>query len=345
MKIFYKTFCRRRGTISVLENELFQQFYRADLHPVSNAAYSLKKIRMVNHNMEHKKIFGHLAALLTIVIWGTTFISTKILLNDFQPVEILFFRFIMGFLVLLVSCPKRLKTTGYKQELTFAGAGLCGVCLYYLLENIALTYTLASNVGVIISIAPFFTAILAHLYMKSEEKLRSGFFAGFVIAMIGIILISFQGSKLELNPIGDFLAVAAALIWACYSILSRKISSFGYPVILSTRRTFFYGILFMIPALFFFDFRLDLPRFMNATYLFNIFYLGLGASALCFVTWNYAVKELGAVKTSVYIYMVPVITVVTSVLILHEQLTVLAAAGTLLTLIGLFLSEYRPKKK
>lgn len=295
--------------------------------------------------MEHKQTAGHLAALLTIVIWGTTFISTKILLADFQPVEILFFRFVMGFLVLFVAYPQKLRTANYKQELTFAAAGLCGICLYYLLENIALTFTLASNVGVIISVAPFFTAILAHLFMKSEEKLRPQFFLGFAVAMAGIILISFNGSKLELNPMGDLLAVIAALVWACYSVLTRKISRFGYPVILSTRRTFFYGILFMVPALFFFDFELNISRLTNMTYLFNILYLGLGASALCFVTWNFAVKKLGAVKTSVYIYMVPVITVVTSVLILQEQLTVLAGIGTILTLIGLFLSEYKPERK
>lgn len=295
--------------------------------------------------MENKKTFGHIAALLTIVIWGTTFISTKILLVGFKPIEILFFRFVMGFLVLLVICPKRLKTSGLKEELTFVLAGLCGICLYYLLENIALTYTLASNVGVIISVAPFFTAILAHLFMKSEEKLRIQFFAGLIVAMIGIVLISFNGQTLELNPLGDLLAIAAALIWAVYSILTKKISSFGYPVILSTRRTFFYGILFMIPALFFFDFQPELSHFTNMTYLFNILYLGLGASALCFVTWNFAVKELGAVKTSVYIYMVPVITVITSVLILHEKLTLLAIIGTILTLTGLFLSEYKPKMK
>lgn len=282
-----------------------------------------------------------MAALLTIVIWGTTFISTKILLAAFQPVEILFFRFVMGFLALLIAYPKKLKTADYKQELTFAAAGLCGICLYYLLENIALTVTLASNVGVIVSIAPFFTAILAHLLMKSEEKLQGSFFVGFAVAMVGIVCISLNGSKLELNPMGDFLAVVAALVWACYSIVTRKISSFGYPVILSTRRTFLYGILFMIPTLFFFDFQLDLSRFTNMTYLFHICYLGLGASALCFVTWNFAIKELGAVKTSVYIYLVPVITVTASALVLHEQVTVLTGIGTALTLAGLFLSERR----
>lgn len=295
--------------------------------------------------MEQNKVTGHLSALLTILIWGTTFISTKVLLVDFQPIEILFFRFVMGLLALLIVYPHRMKGTTRKQELTFVMAGLCGVCLYYLLENIALTYTMASNVGVIISVAPFFTAILSHLFLKQEEKLRTNFFIGFVVAMTGIALISFNGSALQLNPVGDLLALLAAFLWACYSILTRKISSFGYNTILTTRRVFFYGILFMIPALFLFDFKLDLSRFANMTYLLNIFFLGLGASALCFVTWNFAVKLLGAVKTSIYIYLVPVITIAASVLILHEPFTWLTGMGTVLTLAGLLLSENKLFKK
>ena len=295
--------------------------------------------------MKNKNTIGHCAALFTILVWGTTFISTKILLTAFQPVEILIFRFIMGFCALWIAAPKQLRTANAKQELTFAAAGLCGICLYYLLENIALTYTLASNVGVIVSVTPFLTAILAHLFIQSEERLKGQFFLGFLVAMAGIILISFNGAKLKLNPMGDLLAILAALVWAFYSILTRKITGFGYPVISATRRTFFYGILFMLPTLFFFNFHADFSRFASMKYLFNILYLGLGASALCFVTWNFAVKELGAVKTSVYIYMVPVITVVTSVLILHEKLTQLAGIGTILTIVGLFLSEYKPKRK
>ncbi len=294
--------------------------------------------------MVTEKRTGHLAALLTIIIWGTTFVSTKMLLIDFQPVEILFFRFIMGYLVLLAAYPHRIKKLKRKQEITFAAAGFCGIYLYYLLENIALTYTTASNVGVIISSAPFITALLVHLFMKSEEKLQINFFIGFVIAMTGIILISFNGSQLKLNSIGDILALVAAFVWACYSILTKKIGSFGLPVILTTRRTFFYGILLMIPTLFLFDFRLNMLHFTEAANLFNILYLGIGASAFCFVTWNYAIKILGTVKTSIYIYMVPVITVITSVLVLKETITTLSAIGTILTVIGLFLSEYNQTK-
>ena len=293
--------------------------------------------------MRSRKSAGHLAALFTIIIWGTTFISTKVLLTDFKPVEILFFRFVMGFAALFLVCPHRMKGVERKQELTFVLAGMCGICLYYLLENIALTYTMTSNVGVIISVAPFFTAILSCLFLRSEGKLRANFFIGFVVAMAGIALLSFNGSQMKLNPVGDVLAVLAAFVWACYSILTRKISSFGYPVILTTRRTFFYGILFMVPALFFFDFEMGLERFADLTHLLNILYLGLGASALCFVTWNLAVKALGAVKTSVYIYMVPVITVVTSVLVLKETVTLVSVMGTFLAVAGLFFSEYNRK--
>lgn len=294
--------------------------------------------------MERNRTTGHLAALITIIIWGTTFISTKILLVDFQPVEILFIRFVMGFLALSIVYPRRLKGVSPRQELTFIGAGLSGVCLYYLLENIALTYTLASNVGVIVSVSPFFTAILTHIFMKNEERLKSNFFIGFAVAIIGICLISFHGSQMQLNPMGDLLAVLAALAWAFYSVLTRKISTYGYHTIQTTRRTFLYGILFMIPALFLFGFQLNPKQLTSPSCIFNFLFLGLGACALCFVTWNVAVKRLGVLKTSVYIYMVPVITVVTSAIILKENITPATVFGTLLTLMGLFLSESKFQK-
>ena len=283
--------------------------------------------------MENKKAFGHALVIFTIFIWGTTFISTKILLQAFQPVEILFFRFVMGFILLWIMNPHRLPFKSWKQELTFAAAGLTGMTLYYLMENIALTYSQASNVGVIVSIAPVFTAITARIFLKEEGKLRPAFFMGCVIALIGISLISFSGTTMHLNPIGDLLSVGGAIIWSFYSVLSKKIGSFGYSVVQATRRTFFYGILFMITALFIFDFKWSLTRFATPAYLFNI----------CFVTWNMAVRILGAIKTSVYIYLAPVVTAVTSVIILHEKITFLSGLGILLVLGGLLLSEQKKK--
>ena len=138
-----------------------------------------------------------------------------------------------------------------------------------------------------------------------------------------------------------FLALAAAITWAAYSILTKKIGSYGYGTIESTRRTFFYGLLFMVPALFFLPFRIAPARFMLMQNALNILFLGFGASALCFVTWNFAVRALGSVKTSVYIYAVPVITVITSLIFLHEVITWQSVCGIVLTLAGLMISESR----
>lgn len=295
--------------------------------------------------MHNRYTAGHLAALLTILIWGTTFISTKVLLVSFSPVEILFFRFTAGYLALWAVRPRLPRFAGVRRELTFAAAGLCGVTLYFLLENIALTYTLASNVGVIIAIAPFITAILAHLLLRGE-RLHPLFFAGFAASLAGIFLIGFNGSRLlHLNPLGDFLAVCAAAVWAVYSVLMKKIGEYGGDTVLCTRRIFFYGLVFMLPALPLMRFRFGWERFASPSNLGNILYLGLGASALCFVTWNWAVTIIGAVKTSVYIYLVPVVTVTASALLLREKITWIAMLGTLLTLAGLLLSERRRKEK
>lgn len=295
--------------------------------------------------MKSDTVSGHLAAFITILIWGTTFISTKVLLRVLAPIEILLIRFIIGYAALWCVRPRSLKVADKKQEWYFAAAGLCGITLYYLLENIALTYTLASNVGVIISIAPFFTAVFAWLFLHDRRPgLR--FFLGFLIAMTGIMLLSFgKEANLQVNPIGDILGIAAAVIWASYSILTKKISGFGYHTILSTRRIFFYGLIFMIPISCFMGLNVDIRELADSGVILNLLFLGLGASALCFVTWNTAVKHLGSVKTSVYIYMVPVITAITSALILHEKITKTAICGIILTLAGLFLSEKRAQEK
>ena len=163
--------------------------------------------------------------------------------------------------------------------------------------------------------------------------------------MAGICLISFNGSQLSLDPRGDLLAVLAAVVWAVYSLLTKQIGGYGWNVIQTTRRIFGWGILFMIPAAAVMDFRLGLERLSEPSYVGMFLYLGLGACAACFVTWNFAIKTLGPIRTMVYIYLVPVITVVCSVLILREVVTPMSAGGTLLTLVGLALSQWDSLKQ
>lgn len=294
--------------------------------------------------MKTKKISGNIAGFTTVFFWGITYISTKVLLEVFNPVEILFTRFLMGLIFLVLLYPKPLKIKDKKQEIYFALAGITGVTLFYLLENIALTYTMASNVGVISALAPFFTGIIGYIFMKNKEKLTKNFFIGFVLALIGVGLISFNGATtFKVNPVGDLLAVASVIIWGIYGNLTRKLGSYGYNTIQVTRRTFIYGIIFMLPALKFFDFNVQISDLLQYKYLFNMVFLGLGASAICFVTWNYTVKVLGAVKASLFIYLIPIITVITSFIFLNERLTWMSFFGIIFAILGLMISNKKEK--
>lgn len=282
---------------------------------------------------------GHGLALFTVFVWGITFISTKVLLDDFHAVEILFLRFAMAYCALSLAAPGRLPDFTPRRRLISAGAGLTGICLYYLLENIALGYTMASNISVILCAAPMFTALVARVVLRGEEKLGLLFYAGFAVAMGGICLISFSGAELQLDPLGDMLAVAAAFVWAFYACFTRIMGRWGYSALQVTRVTFGWGLLFMFPCLTLFDLSWDTARFADATNLANLLFLGLVASAACFTTWNMAVRLLGTVRASLYIYLVPVITVVVAALVLDERMTLMSVLGTVLTLAGLFLSQ------
>lgn len=291
---------------------------------------------------EKSRLHGHIYALITTMIWGATFISTKVLLVEFSPVEIMFFRLVLAFIALSLINPHRMIFHKLSRELLFAAAGLCGVTLFFLSQNIALSYTLASNVGVLVSVSPFFTAILSRILLK-DHSFNTGFFIGFLVSITGIILIMFNGNLiLKLSPLGDFLALLCALVWAFYSILMNRITVFSPDALPNTRKVFFYGLLLLLPVLFFFDFHLGLDRFVSLPNILNMLLLGLGGSAICYLTWNLAVGILGPVSTSVYIYLVPVVTIIVSAIVLHESFTPLAFAGVFLILLGLFLSERKP---
>lgn len=279
---------------------------------------------------------GHLVALLTIFLWGITYISTKILLTDFAPLEILLIRFVIGLVGLFLVYPRFFKFTSWKEEGALAAAGLLGICLYYLFENIALTFTYASNIGVIVSTSPLFIALIAAAL--GRQRLTKHFVLGFVASMAGISLISLNGSGVHINIAGDVLALLAALIWALYSYVVSYLNTLGHNPVQVTRRTFIYGIIFILPVFFATHGQVKLGLILQSQNLVNFLFLGLGASALCFLSWAYAVKKLGTVKTSIYIYLVPVVTVVTAWLILHEPITPLVIVGILLTIGGLVVS-------
>ncbi|WP_047393517.1 MULTISPECIES: DMT family transporter [Chitinibacter] len=285
----------------------------------------------------NSKLAGHLLVLFCVLVWGVTFVSTKVLLGVRSPVEIAFDRFVLAFLVLCVLHP-RFAWQAPREELRFFGLGLCGVTLYFLFENFALQYTQASNVGLLVSSAPLLTAIFAH-YITHEQKLSRQFVLGSLLALLGVAVVMFNGSVvLKLNPLGDLLALLAGAAWALYCLQLRKMGDkYGYLYL--TRQVFFYGLLTMLPALYFTHYRLDLGLWLSAS-AGNMLFLGVVASAVCYVAWNKAVNLIGSVKASNYIYLIPVVTLITAVLALGERLTLIGLTGAAFILCGVYYAEH-----
>lgn len=273
-----------------------------------------------------KNTLYYFIAVFVIFIWSITFISTKVLLQNLSPIEIMFYRYVIAYITLIIAYPKIHKSSGLKEELLFLSAGLFGGTIYFLAENYALKFSLASNVGLLVAAAPLLTAIAAHLFMK-DEKVNKGWYLGADVAFLGVFLVIFNGKfVLKLNPIGDFLAILAALSWSIYSLIIKAIGA-KYNGIYITRKVFFYSILTMIPVLFLTDFKWNNSILLNKSIIFNILFLGILASSICFVLWNKVILHIGAVKSNNFIYLIPLITMITSAIMLKEIIKSIAGMG------------------
>ena len=118
-------------------------------------------------NNSSLRVVAYLLVVFSIFFWGITFVCTKHLLIYFSAFEILFIRFVLAYLFLWLLYPHRFKLSA-KENLLVALAGLTGVTLYQFTENLALNLTSASNVSVIVSICPIFTALTAQLFLKEK---------------------------------------------------------------------------------------------------------------------------------------------------------------------------------
>ena len=291
--------------------------------------------------MKTKKFTGHLAALFTIIVWGTTVISsTKLLEGGLSPAEVIICRFFLAFVLLNIIYPPRLKFESIKRESMYAIAGLLGVTLYFFLEIVALKYTKAANVSVIFATSPFFCGIFS-LFSKKADKPKFNFFVGFLLAITGVILVTFEdGFTFDLNVTGALFAIGSAVSWGLYSLLSKVIGTYNHNVIQTTRRIFIYGLIFMIPTVFIFDIDVNHIKLLaDKEILFNLLYLGLCASGICFLTWSHATNTLGPVKATTYIYGTPLVTIVFSYIFLKSQtLTTQLMIGAALIIAGLVIS-------
>lgn len=293
--------------------------------------------------MEYIKL--HVATIVAIgvcAIWGETFVSSKILLMaGMMPSDIFFFRFLLAYIGICIFTHNRLFADTWKDELLMLVLGISGGSVYFLCENMALIYSTASNVAILVGSTPLATALLLALFYK-DERLRGRQIVGSLIAFVGMVLVILNGQlMLHLNPRGDMLALGASLTWAVYSLVMKHVSE-RYNSLFITRKVFFYGLLSMIPYILLVQpLQTDLSVMSRMEVWANLLYLGIVASMLCFFAWNWALTRLGTVHTTNIIYLQPFFTMFFSYLVLSERITWMAICGTVTLIIGTVLASKR----
>ncbi len=286
------------------------------------------------------RIWFHLLALVTVSLWGVTFVSTKVLIqNSLTPIAIFLYRSIIAWVCLILIAPKKLFAQNLKDELWMVALGFLGGSLYFAAENHALECTLVSNVSLIVCIAPLVTAFLSMVFFK--EKPGWKLFAGAIIALVGVALVVFNGQIVfQLSPWGDFLTAVAAVSWACYCIVLKHLGD-RYDAAFITRKVFFYGSLTLIPFICFEPWTVHFDVFLRFPVWGNLLFLSVIASMLCFLMWNRAQRELGPIIATNYIYIVPLVGLLTSVVLLGEPVNTAMLIGCALILSGVFLGQRR----
>ena len=301
----------------------------------------------------------HLVAFLVVAVWGSTFVFTKILLQaGMTPAQIFTFRFLIAY-VLMLPCSwamgeRRWMTDNWRDELLMVALGVTGGSLYFLTENAAMLYTTATNTSLIVCSCPLFAMLLVALVYRKSERITRIKALGSIIACIGMAVVVLNGHfVLHLSPLGDALAFAACLCWAFYSLL-MKAAIERYSDLFITRKVFFYGLLTIIP------YSICKPE---ETAIFNgqwtmingqcsmdnvqwpiigsLLFLGIVASLLCFLVWNWVIRKLGAVVATNWVYFNPITTIVFAAWLLREPITPWFLLGTVLILLGMYLCDRR----
>ena len=293
----------------------------------------------------------HVLAIGTIAFWGTSFVSTKVLLNHgFSAVQIFTLRFTVTYLLLLAVTHKKFRCENWKHELVLCLCGLTGCTLYFWAENTALTISPSSNVSLIVCTNPLLTMIFGGLIYKSERLCKRQIL-GCVITFIGMVLVVLNGKFiLKLSPVGDLLAFSSACMWTIYSLIVRPLNE-KYSTLFITRKMFFYGALSSIPAVFIeaggsVQKALDVPwqNFAEPVVSFNFICLTVFSSLFGYLIWNKVLKQLGTVLASNYIYAIPLVTIITAVIALGEKITAVALVGAAAIVAGMVLAEWKPRK-
>ncbi|MBQ6798145.1 MAG: DMT family transporter [Oscillospiraceae bacterium] len=287
--------------------------------------------------MKNKAVSGHLLALLSVLVWGATYVASDYLLQFFTSMQLLTLRYSLGYLVLLAIKPRFLPVSSISQELSILLISLFGVLLYYFLETRAIHYGGATNVSILISTVPMWTLLLLCMTTKNTMNIRH--LLGFVAAIGGVVLVVYNGAAIDLSMSASALlfSFGACLCWAIYSMLidrHKKVDS-----ILLTKRMLGYALLFMLPLTLIFDGVPSLKPLASLTGIGALSLLGVFGSGLCYVWWKKAIEHAGVVNATNYIYLIPFITMAVAIILGWETVSVMGLIGSVLIVVGIILSS------
>ncbi|MBR1733588.1 MAG: DMT family transporter [Alloprevotella sp.] len=282
----------------------------------------------------------HLLAIITCVIWGSTFVSTKILLaTGLSPAMVFFLRFTLAYCVMLAFCHKRMWCDSLRDELLMLAVGVAGGSLFFYAENTALLYTQSGNVSFLTALPPLFLVIYGVLRPRGYRATWK-VWTGAVLALLGIYFVSYGSDTnpaTSPNPfLGNTIALLSSILWAAYQLIATPLAE-RYGTRLVTRKLFGYGVLTITPFII-----TELPGTIeplsNLTVLFNLLFLGLIASLFCYFAWSVVMERIGAIPSANYLYINPVVTCIASYIFLGEQVSVPMMLGGLCIIAGVYIS-------
>ena len=286
-------------------------------------------------------ISRHLPFLLcvfVVAVWGETFVSSKILLQrGLFPAEIFFFRFLLAYLLMVIVSHGRMWADSLRDETLLMAGGVFGGSLYFLAENLALEYSTASNVAILVGTTPLATALLLALFYR-DERMSGRQVVGSLIAFCGLVLVVLNGRLvLHLNPVGDMLALVASLLWGLYSLVMKNLMR-RYEPRFVTRKVFGYGLLTILPWFFLVQPIGNVVEMLAEPVVWgNLLYLGMVASLLCYLLWHWALPRVGVVRATNLVYTQCAFTMVISSIVLDERITMMAVFGTVILILGMML--------
>lgn len=295
---------------------------------------------------KYVKGLAHLGAFLTASAWGTSFLSTKVLMVDggFSPVEMYVYRFAMAYILLLCFTFRRILANNWRDELQLMLCGVCAGSLYFITENYALQHTTTGNVSLLASVSPLFTAAIMALIFR--VKIGFGVIVGSLVAFAGVACVIFSnGEGFVIKPEGDLLALSAALSWAIYSLAAKRLIPL-YSGLFITRKLFFYGVITALPLLLIHHSISGQPyhistlfNFSHPEFFLNFMFLVVFCSMLAYLVWNQVLSLLGPVVANNYLYIQPLVTMIAAYFVLGEKIYTLGYIGCILIIGGLILAD------